>query len=443
MRFHLKSRAGRALAAASLAAVGASGVLAGLATTTKVADADPKQQTALVTVGSDTTQEVLNALAGENAGALYTPIRSSQESGYRQIQSFDALNPDTSGDQCITPLIKSATIYRPNGSSSGVRALSRAIDGATTWGNGQVACASTGKSVAGLIDFARSSSSGSGTGTALTYVPFARDALTAAYYFSGTGGATAVTSFTRAELQSIATSNADYTEIVRGSQTTRVYFCDIQSGSGTGGVWATTVGYTRETSANVAAYTVCKSTAAGAAYANSPSGALTGTNAGKLQENDTVGLKAKGDAIKALATNASANVQVIVGMSAGNFIARANGVSAATIASGVRLAGVSNNGSSVNLGLPFGDGSTPWDGTSQIQPNTTFYNDATFGRTLYNVFDSGRIADGDIDSLFVGSSSVLCSNANALSIVATFGFAQMSSGCGSTSLTRPLSSGTS
>lgn len=441
MRFHLKSRTGRALAAASLATMGATGIFAGLATTTSVAQADPKQQTALVTVGSDTTQEVLNALAGENAGILYTPIRSSADSGYRQIQSFDALNPDTSGDQCITPLIKSATIYRPNGSSSGVRALSRAIDGATTWGNGQTACASTGKSVAGLVDFARSSSSGSGTGTALTYVPFARDALTAAYFFSGTG--TAVTSFTRAELASIATSNAAYTEIVRGAQTTRVYFCDIQSGSGTGGVWATTVGYTRETSANIAAYTTCKDTAAGADYANSPSGALTGTNSGKLQENDTAGLRAKGVAIKALAANASANVQVIVGMSAGNFIARANGVSTATIASDVRLAGISNDGSSNNLGLPFGNGSTPWDGTSQISPNSTFYSNATFGRTLYNVFDSGRISDGDIDSLFIGSSSVLCANANALSIVATFGFAQMSSGCGGTSVTRPLSSGTS
>jgi len=419
--------------------MGASGIFAGLATTTTVAQADPKQQTALVTVGSDTTQEVLNALAGENAGTLYTPIRSSAESGYRQIQSFDALNPDTSGDQCITPLIKSATIYRSNGSSSGVRALSRAIDGATTWGNGQTACASTGKSVAGLIDFARSSSSGSGTGTALTYVPFARDALTAAYYFSGTG--TAITSFTRAELQSIYTSNAAYTEIVRGSQTTRVFACDIQSGSGTGGVWATSVGYTRETSANVEAYASCKNADGGADYASSPSGSLTGTNAGKLQENDTTGLKAKGVAVAT--ANAGSNVQVIVGMSAGNFIARANGVSSATIATDVRLAGISDNGSSVDLGLPFGDGTTPWDGTSQIQPNATFFADSTFGRTLYNVFDSGRIADGDIDSLFIGTSSVLCSNANALSIVATFGFAQMSSGCGAVSVTRPLSSGTS
>lgn len=438
MRFHLSSRFGRALAAASLAALGSAGIFAGLATTTSVADADPKQQTALVGVGSDTTQELMNALAGENAGTLYTPIRSSADSGRRQIQSFDALNPDAGGDQCITPLIKSATIYRPNGSGSGSKALSRAIDGATTWGNGQTACASTGKSVSGLIDFGRSSSSGSGTGTALTYVPFARDALSAAYYFLGTG--TPVTSFTKAELASIYTSNADYTDIVRGAQTTRVYMCDIQSGSGTGGVWATTLGYTRETSSNIAAYTVCKSTAAGADYSNSPSGALTGSNAGKLQENDTAGLKAKGVAIKALPTNSSANVQVIVGMSAGNFIARANGVSSATIATGVRMAAISNDGSSNNLGFPFGDGSSGWDGTSVLAPNSTFYNNSTFGRTLYNIFDSGRITDPDIDSLFIGSSSAIC---QATSTVSTFGFSALASGCGATSLTRPLASGTS
>jgi len=439
MQFHLKTRAGRALAAASLAAVGVSGIFAGLATTTKVADADPKQQTALVTVGSDTTQEVLNALAGENAGTLYTPIRSSEESGYRQIQSFDALNPDTSGDQCITPLIKSATIYRPNGSSSGVRALSRAIDGATTWGNGQVACASTGKSVSGLIDFARSSSDGSGTGTALTYVPFARDALTAAYYFSGPG--TAITSFTRAELQAIFTSNAAYTEIVRGSQTTRVYACDIQSGSGTAASWATTVGFTRETSAHVAAYTACKNADGGADYAASPSGALTGTNAGKMQEHDSLALRGKG--IGLAAANPGVNIQAIVGFSASNFIAAVNGVSIRTVAGGVRLAGISNSGSGSNLGLPFGNGTTPWDGTSSLSANPTFYADGTFGRNLNNVFDSGRIEDPDIASLFIGSSSVLCSDANALSIVSQFGYAQLSSGCGSTSLTRPLSSGTS
>jgi hypothetical protein len=441
MRFHLKSRAGRALAAASLATVGASGIFAGLATTTAVAQADPKQQTALVIVGSDTTQEVSNALAGENAGLQYTPIRSSADSGRRQIQSFDALNPEQGGDQCITPLIKSATVYRPNGSSSGVRALSRAIDGATTWGNGQVACPSTGKSVAGLFDIARSSGSGSGTGTALTYVPFTRGALSFAYYFAGTG--TAVTSLTRAELQSIFTSGADYTDIVRGSQTTRVYACDIQSGSGTGATWATSVGYTRETPANVTAYSVCKNTAAGADYANSPSGALTGTNAGKMQENDTYGLKAKGVAIKALPANASANIQVIVGMESANFIAQANGVSFRDVASGVLIGGISDDGSSNNLGLPYGNGTTVWDGTSQILPNSTFFNNATFGRTMYNVFDSGRVADADIESLFIGSSSVLCSDANALSIVATFGFSPLSSGCGSISLTRPLSSGTS
>lgn len=434
MPFHLKSRLGRLAAAVTVSSLGAVAIFAGLASTNSVADADPKQLTALAGVGSDTTQEVMNALAGENAGTLFTPIRSSQASGYRQIISFDALNPDPTGDQCITPKVKFGTIYRPNGSSSGVRALSRSIDLSTTWGNGQTACSSTGKSVAGLVDFARSSSSGSGTGTQLTYVPFARDALSFAYYYAGTGSP--VTSFTRAELNSIYTSNADFTPITRDSVTTRIYVCDIQSGSGTGGVWATTLNYTRDTSANIAAYTVCKDTG------GNPSG-LTGANTGKMQENDTNALKVKGDAIAALGSNAGQNVQVIVGMSAANFIARANGVSVQSVATGVRMGAISNDGSSNNLGFPFGDGLTPWNGSSAITPNATFFNNATFGRTVFNVFDSNRITDPDIASLFVGGSSKMCSDANALTIIATFGFAPMSSGCGGTSVTRPLSSGTS
>lgn len=434
MPFHLKSRFGRLVAATTVSALGAVAIFAGLASTNSVADADPKQLSALVGVGSDTTQEVMNALAGENAGTLYPPIRSSAESGRRQIVSFYAQNPDLTGDQCITPKVKFATIYRPNGSSSGTRALSRAIDLSTTWGNGQVLCSSTGKSLAGLVDFARSSSSGSGTGANLTYVPFARDALSFAYYHVGTGAP--VTSFTRAELNSIYTSNADFTEITRGSDTTRIYVCDIQSGSGTGNSWATTVGYTRNTSANTAAYTVCKDTG------GNPSN-LGGSDLGKVQENDTNALKIKGEAIAALGTNSGKNIQVIAGMSAANFIARANGVSIDTIASGVRIGGISNDGSSNNLGLPFGDGTTPWDGSSKILPNSNFFTNATFGRSMYNVFDSNRLTDPDIASLFIGSGSVVCSNSDAIATVATFGFAQLSSGCGSTSLTRPLSSGTS
>ncbi|MCU0311593.1 MAG: hypothetical protein MUE36_11720, partial [Acidimicrobiales bacterium] len=89
--------------------------------------ADPQQQSGLVGVGSDTTQGLMNAYAGFSNGINYTPLQSSVASGQRQIVSFDATNPSATGDRCITTKVKSATIYRPNGSGSGRNALSRSI----------------------------------------------------------------------------------------------------------------------------------------------------------------------------------------------------------------------------------------------------------------------------------------------------------------------------
>ena len=44
--------------------------------TSSPASADPKQFSALVAVGSDTTQSIMDALAGESNGTTYLPIKS-------------------------------------------------------------------------------------------------------------------------------------------------------------------------------------------------------------------------------------------------------------------------------------------------------------------------------------------------------------------------------
>ena len=88
------------------------------------ASADPKQATALAGFGSDTTQDVLNALAGHVNNNNFTPVQSSLATGKKQIVSWDAV-----GGPCITPKAGGQSIVRPNGSTNGRRALSRAIDG--------------------------------------------------------------------------------------------------------------------------------------------------------------------------------------------------------------------------------------------------------------------------------------------------------------------------
>ena len=112
-------------------------VATALAASTMVgsASADPAQFGALAGFGSDTSQDVLNALAGKSNGILYTPIQSSAATGGRQVISFDATPPAGAADNCVTPKIGAPTFTRPNGSTQGRRALSRAQDG-TGYGSG-------------------------------------------------------------------------------------------------------------------------------------------------------------------------------------------------------------------------------------------------------------------------------------------------------------------
>lgn len=372
----------RRAAAATLATLAIGATFSGV----PHAGADPKFVTSLVTVGSDTTQDVLNALAGEANGTLYTPVRSSQASTFKQITSWDA-----TGSECISPKAPGASFQRPNGSTNGRRALSRAMDG-TNWGPHATLCGGP-KPVSGLVDFARSSAGPSGTGTALTYIPFGRDALSFAYYRSS--GAPVVT-LTTAQLQSV---------FKIGPQTiggVEIVGCGIQTGSGTYQFW------------NGALKMAATEEATGTATCNS---AGTGQ---RLQENDPAGLKAKGDSA------ALANKQVIVAYSAAAFISQINGKAPNPAAPGVDLGAIDA------LGKPYA-GTAP-----NATPNSTFYASSDFGRDVYNVVPTSKIgglasSNLDFKSLFVGTTSAICS---AGTVINAFGFGTLSN-CGATTLTGP------
>ncbi len=392
--------------------------VAGLAIGTSIiggapANADPKQFSALAGFGSDTTQDITNALAGNSNNISYLPINSSAASGSTQITSWDAF-----GSTCISPKPNSASINRPNGSGAGRKALSRAIDGGT-WGSS--ACGgATGKPVAGLIDFARSSAGpvAGDTGTALTYIPMGGDALSFAYYRSG---GSAVTSLTRAQLISIYTNGF----LTVGG--VRIVPCGIQTNSGTKAFWQSGPlnGMTDPTENT--GTTECN---------NATTTSLPGN---RIEENSPVALKAKGDS--AAMTNsancpAASPCQVIVGMSAGSFIAQTNGVSPNNTAVGVDLGAVTDNGAGTNLGVPY-TGTAP-----NLVPSATFYADTTFGRDVYVVVDSAKVTNpgnNNLKSLFVGSGSAMCSSA-AQTRINAFGFLTPA-GCGSTTLKGSLLSG--
>ena len=374
----------------------------GVALAAPSANADPKQLSAAVGVGSDTTQDVVNALAGFTNGFNYTPVQSSSASGSRQIISFDALPPAGVTDTCITPKVGGPTFTRPQGSSAGRRALSRAIDG-TKYGS--AVCGGV-QDVSGMVDFARSSAgpAGGDVGTDLTYIPFGRDGVSfAAYRAAGSP----VTSLTRAQLTSLFTTGP---QVIGG---VRIVPCGIQTSSGTYSFWNTVT--TASASAENTATTECN--------------ALLG----RAEENDGTALKSRGDALAAVSGHASD--QVIIGFSAGAFIAKSNLAAPGQPPATVGMGSISDNGSGTNLGSPVA-GTAP-----NLTPSATFFGDSVFGRNVYNVFPTAVITSAfgndDLKTLFVGASSAVCS---ATTTIQKFGFLPAAN-CGVTTIKGSLIAG--
>lgn len=402
----LTTKTKKALAAGLVLTALGAGLMAGSAS------ADPAQLSALIGVGSDTTQDVMNAMAGRTNGVYFTPLLSpttalAQDNTRRQVISFDATAATAgAGDNCITTKTGAPGFTRPNGSSAGRRALSRAMDGGKY---GSAECGGV-KDVAGLVDFARSSSgpSSGDTGTVLTYIPFGRDGVSFAYY-RASGGA-AVTSLTRAQLTTLFTTGP---QTING---VRIVPCGIQTSSGTYSFWNTVTTATTATEPT------------GTAECN----ALAG---GRLQENDGVDLKAKGDLV-------AAGDQVIVGFSAGAFIAKSNGYATPVPPAGVGMGSISNNGSGTDLGSPV-TGTAP-----NLTPVSAFFSDSVFGRKVYNVFPTSVITgpgNADLKAMFVdsdataGNNAVIC-NAPYTATVQALGFLPASD-CGAITIKGSLISG--
>lgn len=169
-----------------------------------------------VLVGSDTLQDVANALAN-GTSVTGTSVRAA--AGGVNIGSFDATGATT-----IQTKSGGARFGRPNGSGDGVKALSRSIDGAS-YTAGTVG--SPAATIAGQVDIARSSSAPKSTALntngVLAYLPFGRDALSYAYNSAATG----IGSLTLAQLTDLYTC----TTVVIGGVTITPLL--PQTGSGT------------------------------------------------------------------------------------------------------------------------------------------------------------------------------------------------------------------
>jgi hypothetical protein len=387
--------------AASSAGVG----LANVAATSSVAHADPAFVTALSGVGSDTIQDVFDAYSGADpypgspsgTPLYYTALNAGTSSASTDVSvaSWDAIpaGGTAAAPGSIATKLGGPSFDRPNGSSNGITALFDAVT-STPW------VASTGDvtgpvSVTGQIDFARSSRGPKTAGTTLTWIPFARDAVSVAYFVKGTANLATITT---AQLQTIYTNGS----ISIGGDT--VIGCLPQAGSGTRSFFETAIN-------------VSDTTAAAAATAN-------GCNS--AEENGA-------NSFATFANGLGAGTDAVIPFSVGSWISQANGVALDRSASG-RTAGV-NLADIDNI-----DGTaTPYNGTAPTETaNTTFYSNTQYGRNVFVVAPTTKVtgfgANAAYKGLFVGATSAICS-ASAQTTANKFGFDSLiaSEGtCGST-----------
>jgi len=390
--------------ATAVAVVSGTAGLATLTAMTTSAQADPSFVSAYAGVGADVTQDVYAGLSGASPAPpatntnFYLPIHSSAATNNKTIDSFDAspAGGTTVNPGCITTKLGGPSFDRPNSTTAGIGALLAAVNG-TGWENSSASCTGAPVNVTGQIDFARAARGPKSSGTTLTFVPFARDALGIVEYDHSTGN---LASLTTAELTALYSSSTG-TSTINGDT---VYACLTISGSTPRTNLESAIGVSDST-ANAAA------TAAGC---------------NNIQQNS-------GDSFYAFASTLPAHSDAVIPISSGSWISQANGVavdrSSAARAGGADLAAVDS------LGKPY-----TGSGTSLL-PNTNYFQSTQYGYNVYTVLPTAKITgftkDAALVSLFVGSTASLCSPTEQ-SIVNTFGFDSLTVAegtCGSTTTT--------
>jgi hypothetical protein len=386
--------------ATALAIVSGTAGLATIAAVATSAQADPSFVSAYAGVGADVTQDVYAGLSGASPAppatnsSFWIPIHSSAATNNKTIDSFDAApaGGTTVNPGCVTTKLGGPSFDRPNSTTAGIAALLDAVNG-TGWQNTAASCTGATVSVTGQIDFARAARGPKSSGSTLTFVPFARDALGVVKYDHSSGH---LATLTTAQLTALYSSSTG-TATINGDT---VYACLTLASSTPRTNLENAIGVSDAT-ANIAA---------NAAGCNN------------IQQNS-------GDNFYSFASTLPAGSDAVIPISAGSWISQANGVavdrSSAARAGGADLAAIDALGK-------------PYTGTAPEVPSTPYYQSGSYGYNVYTVLPTSKITgftkDAALVSLFVGSTASLCSSGEQ-SQVHTFGFDSLtvSEGtCGST-----------
>lgn len=326
-------------------------VIAGFGATS-AAQADPVTDGYSI-VGSDTLQDAVSALAN---GTTITGASVKVTGAGKALASWDAFALGISGGVgSIQTKPFGPTFPRPAGSGDGRNSLLASAGGINpsspsyTW---------NGINVQNQVDLARSSSVSGTAGTTLTYVPFGQDAIGYVYKIgnaTGTADAAAakavVEDLTKAQLTAIysASTSAAASSALSGTGFSLKPLA-LQSSSGT---WTTFLGKIGVSSV----------------------GDAVDKRGNTIPENDGRVL-----------TPADNEIQ-IVPLSIANYIGQVNGAARINTMAGVTAGAIG--------------GVAPYTGTAPaLVPSTSYYNSADWGRTVYIVVPTAKLAtDSGLASL--------------------------------------------
>lgn len=397
-----------------LVAATVSAALGSLATN-RPASADPTATTNYVGVGSEEIQDLFNAYSGaapappSSLVKFYTPLHSNPASGNKGVSSFDAFpaGGSASSPGCIVTKYGGGAFDRPSGTSNGILALQDVIAVPPAgFKNALGSCTGVPRPVAGQVDFARSSR-GPAAGTSpcmmtpcLTYIPFARGAVSVGYFDHATNN---LATLSTTQLKALYTSPTG--TIIVGTDTVKA--CLTRSGVGTTKFFEGAIGVSDVQAVAAATASGCYSS----------SGLAVG-----IEENG-------GDAFYNYARNLPAGTDAVIDFSASSWITQANAValdrSALARANGVDLSTLD--------GLP-----KPYTGTPPNDvPTSTFYASTMYGHDMYVVVPDRKVSgfppDPGIKSLFAGAGAAICAPANQTT-ARRFGFSASSNPCGATNI---------
>ena len=350
-------------------------------------DTNTTSDTTYVAVGSDTADDIIQALS-----------TSLSDGSGPFISSYRATPPATGTTSITTKSaavsVNCANFHRPNGSGDGLNALSAAVQGQSY---GSATTGGISANMTNCVQIARSSSGSNPSNVtpagALTYVPYAIDSVS----YATIGGSSILKNADLSLLKTIYTKNGVPGTTDCGGIAGKWAPLIPQAGSGTRNFWAQIIGISTANRGTIDTTKLATTPADPTAWGSCVRDTVGGL---PVQEHDGTVLTAAGSIVPfSTAQFISQGAQVIQDKRGGRTVLNAIDFDNAGGANSV----------------------SPFILQQNFKSATTAANDNT--RPIYNVVETAKLAsDTRLAGLISGPTSTLCSSATAKALIQRFGF---------------------